>query len=69
MQTAWEQPGVIGARMTGAGFGGCAIAIVEKEKVEEFKKKINEKYSKVVGYEATFYTAAIGDGARELVKE
>lgn len=69
VQTAWEQPGVIGARMTGAGFGGCAIAIVENEREEQFKEKINQKYREVVGYEATFYTAAIGDGARELVEE
>ncbi|TWT27097.1 galactokinase [Planomicrobium sp. CPCC 101110] len=66
VQAAWDQEGVIGARMTGAGFGGCAIAIVEKDRVEEFKANINKKYHEVVGYEATFYTAAIGDGAREL---
>lgn len=69
VQAAWDQPGVIGARMTGAGFGGCAIAIVENGQVEEFKKNINIKYREVVGYEATFYTAAIGDGARELLEE
>ncbi|TWT00517.1 galactokinase [Planomicrobium sp. CPCC 101079] len=66
VQAAWDQEGVIGARMTGAGFGGCAIAIVEKDKIEEFKTTINKKYHDTVGYEATFYTAAIGDGAREL---
>ncbi|PSL40095.1 galactokinase [Planomicrobium soli] len=69
VQAAWDQDGVIGARMTGAGFGGCAIAIVEKDKAEEFKLNINKKYLEVVGYEATFYTAAIGDGARELLEE
>lgn len=66
VQAAWDQEGVIGARMTGAGFGGCAIAIVEKNRIEEFKTNINKKYHETVGYEATFYTAAIGDGAREL---
>ncbi len=63
---AWEQEGVIGARMTGAGFGGCAIAVVEKDKVDRFKKNINAIYREKVGYEATFYTAAIGDGAKEI---
>ncbi|SDN26453.1 galactokinase [Bacillus sp. OK048] len=63
---AWEQAGVIGARMTGAGFGGCAIAIVEKDKVDHFKKSLNDIYREKVGYEATFYTAAIGDGAKEI---
>lgn len=69
VQAAWDQEGVVGARMTGAGFGGCAIAIVEKEKAEKFKSNVNKKYLEVVGYEATFYTAAIGDGARELLEE
>ncbi|MDA1476933.1 galactokinase [Bacillus changyiensis] len=66
VQTAWEQKGVLGARMTGAGFGGCAIAIVEKEAVEDFKKNVNTIYQQTVGYEASFYTAAIGDGAKEI---
>ncbi len=68
VHTAWQQPGVIGARMTGAGFGGCAIAIVEKDRVENFKNNVNTIYRKKIGYEATFYTASIGDGARELTK-
>jgi galactokinase len=69
VQAAWEQKGVLGARMTGAGFGGCAIAMIQKDKVEEFKNNINAKYHETVGYDATFYTASIGDGAKELSKE
>ncbi|MBM7600052.1 galactokinase [Virgibacillus halotolerans] len=65
---AWDQPGVIGARMTGAGFGGCAIAIVEKELVEDFKQNVYRIYTEKVGYEATFYTAMIGDGAKETTE-
>jgi galactokinase len=68
VQTAWEQNGVVGARMTGAGFGGCAIAIVENDKVDQFKEAINSTYRETVGYEATFYVASIGDGAKELTK-
>lgn len=68
VHTAWQQPGVIGARMTGAGFGGCAIAIVEKDQVERFKYNVNTTYRQKIGYEATFYTASIGDGARELTE-
>lgn len=69
VQAAWDQPGVLGARMTGAGFGGCAIAIVENEKVDDFKANVNEVYSKIIGYEPSFYIAAIGDGAREITKD
>lgn len=64
--TAWEQEGVIGARMTGAGFGGCAIAIVHQDHVDDFKLNINQVYQDAVGYEASFYIAEIGDGAKEI---
>ncbi|RDW20712.1 galactokinase [Oceanobacillus chungangensis] len=66
VEAAWEQPGVLGARMTGAGFGGCAIAIVESESVDDFKENVSVIYKQRIGYEPTFYTAEIGDGAREI---
>ncbi len=69
VQAAWDQPGVIGARMTGAGFGGCAIAVVEKDQINQFKENINKIYTEKIGYEASFYTATIGDGAKEITKE
>ncbi|WP_430487978.1 galactokinase [Priestia flexa] len=69
VETAWNQKGVIGARMTGAGFGGCAIAIVEKNQVAEFINEVKESYKEKIGYEATFYVANIGDGAREITEE
>ncbi|MBY7142881.1 galactokinase [Virgibacillus sp. NKC19-3] len=68
VQAAWDQEGVLGARMTGAGFGGCAIAIVDKDKIEDFKKNVNAIYYKAIGYDATFYTATIGDGAKEVTE-
>lgn len=52
--------------MTGAGFGGCAIAIVEKDRTDSFKERVNAVYRETVGYDAAFYTAAIGDGAKEI---
>lgn len=61
-QTAWMVDGVIGARMTGAGFGGCAIAIVKDEAVERFTKKIVDTYTKEIGYAPSVYAAEIGDG-------
>lgn len=69
VEVAWQQPGVIGARMTGAGFGGCAIAIVEKEGTEEFIENVGMVYKQKIGYEAYFYIAGIGDGAKEITME
>jgi galactokinase len=68
-EAAWQQPGVLGARMTGGGFGGCAIAIVEKEQTDNFMAAVGRIYKAKIGYEATFYLANIGDGAREITKE
>ncbi|GAA0317928.1 galactokinase [Oceanobacillus oncorhynchi subsp. oncorhynchi] len=66
---AWEQEGVIGARMTGAGFGGCAIAIVHQDVVTAFKHHIKQIYQDKIGYKPTFYTASIADGAKEVTEE
>lgn len=68
VHTAWKQPGVIGARMTGAGFGGCAIAIVEKDQTETFIQQVGATYVDKVGYNAEFYIAEISDGAKRLEK-
>lgn len=67
VESAWQQSGTIGARMTGAGFGGCAIAIVEDETIEDFKQAVCKEYTKRIGYEPEFYIASIGHGAGELV--
>ena len=58
--------GVIGSRITGGGFGGCTVSIVEDRAVEEFQKVIGEKYATEVGHEAEFYVVEIGDGAHAL---
>ena len=57
-----KQEGIIGARMTGAGFGGCAVSIVKSDKVENFIKNVGKAYKDKIGYEASFYTVEIGDG-------
>ena len=64
--TAWKQEGVLGARMTGAGFGGCGIAIVDKDKVESFKKNVGKVYTEKIGYAPAFYIAEIADGTKVL---
>ncbi|MBD3950022.1 galactokinase [Tuanshanicoccus lijuaniae] len=66
VHTAWEQPGVLGARMTGAGMGGCAIALVNKDKVDAVQTEVQAVYEQTVGYPAEFYVAQVGDGARAL---
>jgi galactokinase len=66
VESAWQQKGVVGARMTGAGFGGCAIAIVEKDQLDHFQTEVGKTYREKVGYEATFLVATIGAGAREI---
>ena len=63
---AWKQEGVTGARMTGAGFGGCAVSIVDSDQTERFIRNVSEVYRSVIGYDASFYIAEIGDGPSKL---
>jgi galactokinase len=56
----------IGARMTGAGFGGCAIALVEKRKMENFGKSLIEFYKEKIGYEPEVFASEIGNGVRQV---
>ncbi|NLL75336.1 MAG: galactokinase [Erysipelothrix sp.] len=66
VQAAWDHPATIGARVTGAGFGGCAIAIVKQDSVDDFIESVQSTYSKTIGYKADFYVASIGQGAHEI---
>lgn len=61
-----RSPGCLGARMTGAGFGGCAVAVVDSGAVADFTAEVQAVYERAVGFGATFYASGIGDGAREL---
>ena len=65
-ELAWKQPGVIGSRITGGGFGGCTVSIVKNEAVDAFIKAIDEPYEKETGYKAEFYIVDIGDGASRI---
>lgn len=67
--TAWEQEGVLGARMTGAGFGGCGIAIVQKDKVDAFQENVGKIYQETVGYAPSFYIAEVAEGSRVLYRK
>ena len=62
VEEAWKVKGVIGSRMTGAGFGGCTVSIVEDDAIDTFKKQVGEAYLAKIGYAADFYVVEIGDG-------
>jgi len=62
---ARKRDGVLGSRMTGAGFGGCTVSLVHNDSIEEFISKVGEAYEKTIGYSASFYISEIGDGGRE----
>ena len=65
-ELAWQEPGVIGSRMTGGGFGGCTVSLVKDEAIEQFKKQVGENYERITGIKPEFYVAEISDGARRL---
>ena len=66
VEEAWKVDGVIGSRMTGAGFGGCTVSIVKDEAIETFKKQVGEAYLAKIGYAADFYVVEVGDGPMVL---
>ena len=66
VEESLKQDGVIGARMTGAGFGGCAVSIVKSDKVDDFIKNVGKGYKDKIGYNADFYAVEIGDGPRKI---
>ena len=66
VEAAWEEKGTVGSRMTGAGFGGCTVSIVENDYVDSFIKNVGKKYKEKTGLEASFYIANIGDGAGKV---
>ncbi len=66
VEAALNQEGVIGSRMTGAGFGGCTVSIVKNDKIEAFIQEVGSRYSEKTGLQAEFYVANVGDGAKEM---
>ena len=66
VEEAWKCEGVIGSRMTGAGFGGCTVSIVKTEAIDAFIEKVGAAYKEKIGYAADFYVVDIGEGAGVL---
>ena len=62
VEEAWKVEGVIGSRMTGAGFGGCTVSIVENHAIDTFIECVGKAYETRVGYAADFYVVEIGNG-------
>ncbi len=65
-EEAQQLKGCLGARMTGAGFGGCAIALVHHDAIPEFKHMLTFKYQAETGLNCEIYESQIGDGVREI---
>ena len=66
VRSAWRQEGVLGARMTGGGFGGCCIAIVENDEVDSFIDHVGADYEEEIGFLPEFYIAETEDGAQKI---
>lgn len=63
-ETAWEVAGVIGSRMTGGGFGGCTVSIVEEDAVDRFREVVRSEYRRRFGCDCTFIIESAGGGPR-----
>ncbi|PTI78636.1 galactokinase [Staphylococcus succinus] len=65
-ETAQRVEGVLGARMTGAGFAGCAIALVHKDSIKQLEDEVSQAYKEKIGYLPSFYHVGISDGVKIL---
>lgn len=66
VETAQEIEGVLGSRMTGAGFGGCTVSLVENDVIPAFRDRLTAVYKEKFGLTPDFYIADAGDGAKEI---
>ncbi len=66
VQVAWEQQGVLGARMTGAGFGGCTVNLVQEQDADRFQQKVASGYTAITDLEPEIYVCKAEEGVRRL---
>ncbi|GGN97261.1 galactokinase [Saccharibacillus kuerlensis] len=66
VEEARKIPGTLGARMTGAGFGGCTVSLVHEDDVERFVKEVGDNYQARTGLQGEFYVCGVGEGVEEL---
>lgn len=66
VEAALAVPGVLGSRMTGAGFGGCTVSLVHQDSIERFIDEVGRTYTEKTGLKPNFYVCEIGDGVKEL---
>ncbi len=66
VQAAREVDGVLGARLTGAGWGGCIVAVVHKDAVSTFKTYVPSRYKELAGIETQIFACRASPGAREV---
>jgi galactokinase len=67
MVEAAAMPGVYGARMTGGGFGGCTVNLVDTEAVDDFMRQVPQKYEASTGRKPEIYVSDAGGGAARVI--
>jgi galactokinase len=65
-ETAWGLEGVLGARMTGGGFGGSTVTLLRRERLEDYERTVTDRYQKRFGFAPTLYVSEAGGGAEEV---
>lgn len=69
VEEARKIEGTLGARMTGAGFGGCTVSLVHEASVDRFVAEVGKAYQERTGLEGEFYVCGVGDGVHEMKGE